>query len=107
MSTKENPLDQPYPLALYRSMKYGSAITLQFFGEKDTHYHGGDMVRISEPVEVRFSALQNEEVIRNAIAACDTAEREARLDLEKRLAEIREQKNQLLALTHQPSTEGA
>lgn len=104
MSTEKNPLDQPYAIALYKAMKYGHVSPQRFYGEHDAQYRG-DYVRISEPVEVHFQALQSDEVIRNAVAACDAAEQRAYQELNEKLAEIREQKKQLLALTHQP--EGA
>jgi hypothetical protein len=104
MSTEKNPLDESYPLALYKSLTSGWVMASMYYGEDDTSYHH-DMVRISETVDVRFRALQNAEVIRNAVAACDAAEQKAYRELNEKLTKIREQKQQLLALTHQPEDE--
>lgn len=58
-------------------------------------------VRVSEPVEVGFSGLENDIVVRNAVASLDEQERELRAELGKKIAEIQERRNQLLALTHE------
>lgn len=98
---KENLLDQGYQVALYQSLKYGWAHVSTFYGEDDTNYHG-EYVRISEPMEIRFKGLSSEEALRNAIAGLDAEEKNIRLELGKRIAEIQERRSSLLALTHQP-----
>lgn len=104
MSTnKKNPLDQPYAIALYKSMQCGYVSAYTYLGERDAEYRSGDSVRISEPVEIKFTALKNDEVIRNAVAACDAAEQAAYRELNEKLARIKEQRQQFLALTHQPA----
>lgn len=70
-------------------------------GEK-REKHDKTCVRISEPVEVAFAAANNDQVVANAVAALDEAERQAIEDLNKTLAEIRSKKAQFLALTHTP-----
>lgn len=100
MTKNDNPFDKPHRVALCRSMKYGWLSILDYADDRQyTEY-----VRISEPAEVRFQPLQDDAVIRNAIAACDAAEKAAYLELNQKLAQIREQKSQLLALTHQPES---
>lgn len=59
-------------------------------------------VRVSEPVEVALSPLSDDTVIQGAIASLDEAEREALRELNQKIASIRAQKAQLLAITHQP-----
>lgn len=61
-------------------------------------------VRISQPLEIAFTAADNEQVVANAVAALDEAERQAIEDLNKKLADIRGRKAQFLALSHQPET---
>jgi hypothetical protein len=106
-SASQNPLDKPYTVALYRSLQYGVVIISEYCGptearpNRDTEVHNG-YVRLSEPIEIRFNSLQNEEVIRNAIATCDAMELKVRLKFEDELKAIRDQKSQLLALTYSP-----
>lgn len=59
-------------------------------------------VRISEPVEVTFTSVSNDEVIQKAVATLDAEERQAIDELNKKVAAIRERKSQLLAITFQP-----
>lgn len=61
-----------------------------------------NFTRVSEVMEIRLQPLSNDEVVQNAVAALDEAEREALEELNKKLSEIRGRKAQLLALTHQP-----
>lgn len=57
-------------------------------------------VRISEPVEVSFAAIDDDTVVRNAVEALNEEERRTLDELNKKLSDIRGRKNQLLALTH-------
>lgn len=59
-------------------------------------------VRISEPVKVDFASAGTEAMVRNAVEALTAQERKVVDELNKKLADIRERKQQLLALTHQP-----
>lgn len=59
-------------------------------------------VRLTEPVEVRFTAIDNDALVRNAVESLNEQERKVVEELNEKLAQIRERKNQLLALTHQP-----
>jgi hypothetical protein len=59
-------------------------------------------VRISEPVEVAFAAIGNDEMIRHAVAALDIEERTVIEELNTKLNSIRERKQQLIAITFQP-----
>lgn len=60
-----------------------------------------DMVRVSEPIEVRLVAVSDDTAIENAIKSLDEAERAAIAELNDKIAKIRGQKAQLLSLTHQ------
>lgn len=59
-------------------------------------------VRVSEVIEITFAALADDSMVQNAIASLDEAEREAIRELNAKIAALRAQKAQLLALTHQP-----
>jgi hypothetical protein len=99
-----NPFEQAHPVALYKSLKYGYVHVSAFYGERDAETHSG-MVRISEPATVTFKALAHDEAILNALKTLDAEERNARLDLDTRLNEIKQQRASLLALTYQPEVE--
>lgn len=64
--------------------------------------HHREAVRISEPIEMKFTAADNEQVVANAVAALDQAERALLDEMNRKIAEIRGRKAQLLSLTHQP-----
>lgn len=61
-------------------------------------------VRISEPIELTFRAVSDDAIVANAVKSLDEAEREALNELNTKIAAIRAQKAQLLALTHQSET---
>jgi hypothetical protein len=73
-------------------------------GQKREVPHDG-YVRVSEPIDLNFKAVSSDEVVRNAVASLDEQERQAIADLNTKLAAIRGQKAQILALTHQPQME--
>lgn len=59
-------------------------------------------VRVSEPIELTFQPLANDSIVQKAVESIDEAERRLREELNKKLAALREQRSQLLALVHQP-----
>jgi hypothetical protein len=58
-------------------------------------------VRISEPIELSFSPISNDEIVAKAVESLNEEERKAIDELNRKIAAIREKKSQLLALTHQ------
>ncbi len=62
-------------------------------------------VRVSEPIELRFSPLANDSIIQKAVESLDEMERKAIADLNEKIAKIRGQKAQLLALAYQRAEE--
>ena len=60
-----------------------------------------NFVRVSEPVEINFTAASDNSVVQLAIESLNAAERKAIDELNTKITAIREQKAQLLALTHQ------
>lgn len=97
---RKNPCDQTYQVALYQDPATGFLSVFRFYGESDASYHAD--IRISEPVEVHFTALRSEQFVRAATEALDAQEQKLRVDFEVRLEAIRQQRANLLALTHQP-----
>jgi hypothetical protein len=59
-------------------------------------------VRVSEPIDLHFTAVSDDAVVQNAVASLDEAERKAIAELNAKIASIRSQKAQILALTYQP-----
>lgn len=103
-SEKKHPCDESYRVALYRHIHY-SWVSVMQVSESLSGYE--DYVPLSESLEVRFAPLNNDTVIQGVVAALDAAEKKAFEDCNKRVAEIREQKAQLLALTYQPTAAAA
>lgn len=58
-------------------------------------------VRITDPVAMEFVAVDNDSVVRHAVESLNEQERALIDEMNKKLADIRERKNQLLALTYQ------
>jgi len=63
-----------------------------------------NFTRVSDLLEITFQPLSNDEVVQNAVAALNEAERKTIEELNKKLMEIRGRKAQLLALTYSPET---
>lgn len=61
-------------------------------------------VRVSEPVEITLAPLADDSIVQKAVESLDALERDAYRELNEKIAAIRSQKAQLLALTHQPET---
>lgn len=93
------PFDQSHAIALYKDIKYGWVHVSGFQPKDDAQYHS-DCVRISEPLTVQFAPLTDAEAIHNALAVLDAAEKAAIDDLNRRLAEIKHQRQSLMVLTH-------
>lgn len=104
---------KPRHIALYSMAEGGSLIPLQVSyadydenlqplpaGERRERPVSG-FVRVTEPVEMTFRAIDDETMVRNAVAALNEEERKVLNELNIKLADIRERKSQLLALTHQ------
>lgn len=95
-----DPFAEPRQVALYQDMSHGWTRVSRFWGKDDSLNHSGD-VRISEPLDVTFKPLSSNEAITNAVAVLDAQEKKLLADTEMSLRKIREQKQNLLALTHQ------
>lgn len=110
-------IGQPRKLALYRYL--GEHVWYAVFEIPHSNYdeqyqplpdgqqrelpHDG-YARITEPLEVAFTACTNDAVIQQAVDSLNAMERKAIEELNKKIAQIRQQKAQLLALTHQQET---
>lgn len=101
MANINDPFAQSRSVALYQDLSNGWVRISTYWGEKnDPSAHCGD-VRISEPVAVTFKPLSSKEAIDNAVASLDAQEKKILADTEMSLRRIREQKQNLLALTYQ------
>lgn len=105
---------RPRKLALYMRMNEHAWYTVWEvqYTDRDEHYTKlpeGEWreqpmegyVRITEPMTVNFTAIGSEEIVQRAVESLNAEERAAIEDLNKKIASIRDRKNQLLALTHQ------
>lgn len=105
---------RPRMIALYASLIIDGFIAIFeiLYSNIDEHYDPlpegerreytrVDYVRISEPFEVTFSAVDNDSIVRNAVASLDEEERKLRSELGRKLAALQDRKNQLLSLTHE------
>lgn len=97
---RPDPFSQPRQVALYQDLSNGWTRVSTYWGKDDSTAHAGD-VRISEPVAVTFKPLSSTEAIDNAVASLDAKEKQILADTEMALRRIREQKQSLLAITHQ------
>lgn len=108
---------KPRKVALYASLSTPDWYTVWSvdYTDRDEHYQllpegrlreipRNGYVRISEPVEVRFTAISDDAVVQNAVAALNEEERKAIAELNAKVAAIRERKQQLLSLTHDEGT---
>lgn len=59
-------------------------------------------VRITEPVDLKLTAIDDDSIVQKAVESLNEEERKAIEELNKKIVGIRERKNQLLSLTHQP-----
>jgi hypothetical protein len=113
---------KPRSVALYMSLDFKNCFELMEvkFVDHDEHYdplpEGSQpreyvyqtYVRVTDPVPLQpLQAIKREDVVANAVSALTEQEREAYRRLNERLKEIRDRKQQLLALTHQPSEASA
>lgn len=98
---KKNPLDSAYTVALYQYIGKNPWFTVFKMEPGTSGLHDG-FCRVSDPLEIHFSPLTGEDVIREAVLSLDAQEARVRDECNQKVAAIREQKSQLLALTHQP-----
>jgi len=105
---------KPRKVALYASMDMSDyypvfEVTYVDYDEHYTPLEKGELreypkeryVRISEPVEIQFTAVDNDEIVAKAVESLNESERKAIEELNATIAAFREKKSQLLALTHQ------
>lgn len=105
---------KPRKVALYAQMSEHAwfaifEVTYSDYDEHHTKLPDGErrerpmegFVRISEPVTLKFTAIDDDAIVQKAVESLDAEERNAIEELNKKIAGIRERKSQLLALTHQ------
>lgn len=115
MKNIKETVARPRTVALYSSMDMDDyyAVMEVLYVDYDEHYSPlpagqkreypkSSYVRISEPIEITFSAITNDEIVARAVESLNEEERKVIDELNRKIAAIREKKSQLLALTHQP-----
>lgn len=115
MKNIKTAVQKPREVALYAHMSSDDWYTVfeVTYSNRDEHYtplQTGQRrelpmegyVRVSAPLEVKFTAIDEDMVIQKAVESLNAEERKAIEDLNAKIASIRERKNQLLALGHQP-----
>lgn len=103
MKYRDDPEPLTHSVAVYQDLKYGWFSVMHFNGDaaRDARLHPGD-VRISEPMELTFTRLNDEAVVASALETLSAMEQGARKELADKLVAIGMQRSQLLSLTHQP-----
>lgn len=109
---------KPRKVALYLNMEYsGFCIHEVHYANHDEHYEPlpeGQLrelpfldgyVRVTEPIELSFKSTSQDEILSRAVESLNETERKTMVEFEQKLADIREKRNQLLAITHQPVAE--
>lgn len=76
-------------------------------GGRDTLESDRATVRISEPVTITFKPRERGEVVASQVAGIDAEIAEARDRFARKLAELQDRRNNLLALTGPDTTDGA
>lgn len=115
MKDFKKELAKPREVALYAALDsdfcYVSCVSYEVYDEHWNPLPDGQRrerpikgyVRVSEPFAIQFKPIADDTVVANAVASLDEAEREAIRELNNKIAAIRGQKAQLLALVHQPA----
>ena len=90
--------DLAVSIALYRS-KYGyfSASEVSDWIEENEDY-----IRVTEPIHVEFTALPDDAILRARVASIDNTIEKVRAEYTVRINDLTDQRNRLLAITHQP-----
>lgn len=114
MKDVREAVSKPRTVALYTSMTredYYSVMEVMYVNYDERHqllsegqkreYPFEGYVRISEPLEIQFSAISNDEMIAKAVESLNEEERKVIDELNRKIAGIREKKSQLLALTYE------
>ena len=90
--------DMTMKCAMYRSL---SCDWTSVFAMRDESYVIPGYVQISDAVTVTFPPLSNDDVIAGAVASLDETRKKTVEEFTQKLANIDEQRRQLLAISHQ------
>jgi hypothetical protein len=106
-------IDKPHKVALYASMEHDWVMVWEVrydaYDERYNKLPDGQMreipregyVRLTEPVDIKFTAITDDEMVQKAVESLNEEERKAIEALNAKIASIRDRKSQLLALTNQ------
>ena len=94
-------------VSLYTYSMGGRDYIAIYEGARDMIDCAGIHVRISEPVTITFKPRDRGEVVASQVAGIDAEIAEARDRFARKLAELQDRRNNLLALTGPDTTDGA
>ena len=89
--------DLTHTIAIYVN-KYGGASTNDVC---DWIEEDADYIRASEPLEITFTALPDEVVLEGRVKSIDAEIQKVRAEFTVRIDDLKDQKNRLLAITHE------
>jgi len=89
--------DLTQSVAIYAT-KYGGLTVNEADGWMEK---SGDYVRLTEPVEITFVALPDETVLACRVRAIDGQIQKTRAELTRKIDDLKDQKQRLLAITHE------
>lgn len=98
----QNVVGKKISVAVFKSIESNGMSGFETIDQKSWEKMD-NYVRISEYVDVEFPELQDEIVIDKYLEALNRAEQAARVELQRKLDEIANQRSNLLALTHKPA----
>ena len=91
--------DLTQTVALY-SDRWGG---VQAYGMVDWIEESTDYVRVSEPLEITFTALPDKDVLKDRVDAIDKQIETVRAELTRKVNDLTDQRHRLLAITHDKS----
>ena len=86
-------------IALYFS-KYGNVMVEKAGGWAEEHE---DYVRATEPVEITFTPLPDEDILKGRVEALDREIEKVRAESTAKITDLKDQKQRLLAITYEES----
>lgn len=101
--SKSSPLNRKHKLAIYKRTGEVS-FTMVCDASFDEMQ---DYVRLTEHIEVEFPALQDDAIIQKHLDALDRTEAAITAKYFQALADIKQQKEELRAITYQPAKSGS
>ena len=89
--------DLTQSVAIY-ALKYGTLVISEV---DDYSEMNADKVRLTERLEVTFTPLEDEEVLAAQVQFIDNEIEKTRAELTRKIEDLKDQKQRLLAITHE------